>query len=190
VRTLIAVAVAAGASACTTYGGPPDHPEPPHVAAPSCRVGVVMAEQHYEVLGMDTQATAAELIATLRTVGWFREVDHESDLSGPADFRIRVRVRSAMLNEPYLAVLTLGLVPNPLFEAHGYELALLDAQDAVVRPIDTLYRTDGSFGWLAPLVALWPNQFLAPPTERHARYVAHLLTVEAPELLEPCAGSG
>jgi hypothetical protein len=145
-----------------------------------------MAEQHYAALGRDTQATAAELIAALRTIGWFREVDHLEDLAAPADFRLRVRVRGELLNEPMLAVMTLGLVPHPMAQSHGYELAMLDERGEVVKQMDTLYTTTGTWGWVSPAIALLPNQFLATPADRHARYFAHLLIVEAPELLMPC----
>jgi len=183
----IALALVLGLVGCTTYGSPPAHTPVAAPSVPSCSVAIREPDTWPSELQDWYLRKADGLVADLGRTGWFREVGFLADLSGHPDFILEMLPSPNTLNEPYLAALTLGLVPNPMHEWHGYKFRLESPPSVRDREVDTTYLTTGWFGWLVPLIALHPRQHLEEATELHASYFARQLMEHAPELSKPCS---
>ena len=164
---------------CTTYGSPPDHAPVAPKPAPTC---IVEVRNEY---GEIYKRYADRLLESLTATGWFREVGEGGSLSAAPDIVVTPLDSQLAFNEPYLAVLTFGVAPNPLVFWHGSRFRL-HRRTRAEREVDVAYRTVGFVGWFTGLIALTPRQSLAPPRDLYQSYFERLLIEHAPELAEPC----
>lgn len=180
------IALMALLGGCTTYGGPPSFEPAPRLESPTCSLAIAVlpptpAHERDAIL-----RTGDQLVETLESTGWFAIVGYLPDLSNAPDFIVTLDATPPILNEPYLAVLSLGVIPNPVAARHGFRFGITSADGKVDRKVDTWYLTTGWFGWLASAIAILPGQHLSPQTQQDHEYIASLLAAQLPELLLPC----
>jgi hypothetical protein len=98
-----------------------------------------------------------ELVSDLQGIHGIRVVDAVSP-GIRNGYLLTLRPTPFFLNEPMIAVVTIGLVPQPLDQYTGYVFSVSDAQQKQLGDVDATHMIHDWFGWFVFLFKFSPTQ--------------------------------
>jgi len=91
-----------------------------------------------------------------------KQIEGITYLENPTDtesyFRVMLEKTPKILNEPYLMVVSLGIIPQPIYHYRGYKISVQSSLAKKEDFIDTTYLVNDWVGWFSPIISLFSGQ--------------------------------
>ena len=102
------------------------------------------------------KALQNEFVSDIQQIEGITYLDNPKDTD--SYFRVMIEKTPRILNEPYLMVTSLGVIPQPIYKYKGYKFSAQSSAANEQNDIDTTYLVTDWVGWFAPIISLFSGQ--------------------------------